>query len=534
MHNGYSHTWRIACASLTLISGMTATTCNAEDEHVHPEGFKPSANLGAFYADPERRAEITIHSSNPLHTVPRHFMGINTSYFNDTDEIWKNHNVRAKLKKAGVGALRYPGGEESSFFHWEHPGVNGYEDLWDDPKQYGYSPKRGPFQSTWVDPGKWATNENFMNFDEFMAHCSEIGAEPIVGLNLSSGAKHNRQKEGVEEALRWMRYCKEKGYQVKYWFLDNEPWNFEAAYQMYVKPYAAECVRYGKAIKAEFPDVKLIANPCSTETYNAWDEVEYFVREAGGYVDYFDIHTYWEWGRSSFERWKDTTPLQTGDKWKNPDLTRTYAEDFRRLREIFAKAGHPNMGIVVLEWNVAPSAQSPIFSESMNALIQSELLMEFLLADVHMTCLWPLLWRTSRDVWAEQDPFQSIITQDPPLNETLSLEMFRMFSPVQGTQLFHTESSSSQDLVVLTSRSQDNTCWKLLVLSKSELRRKVTFRFDHSLPATTTDLEYISLKNQVCMQQKLEPASGESFTTFIEPLSFNVITLKKNPGAKKP
>lgn len=521
---------RFVCTLLTI---MISILCTADkEEHVHPEGFKPSANLDEFYAAPERQAQVTIHSSQVVRKVPKHFMGINTSYFNDTDEIWKKHNIQTKLKKAGVGAMRYPGGEEASFFHWEHPGVNGYEDLWDDPKQHGYSPKRGPFQVTWVSPDKWAANEDFMNFDEFMKHCQEIGAEPVVGLNLSSGAKHNRRNEGVEEALRWMRYCKKKGYKVTYWFLDNEPWNFEAAHQMYVKPYAAECIRYGKAIKAEFPEVKLIANPFSTETYNAWNEVEYFVKETGDYVDYIDIHFYWEWGRSSFEQWQKTTPLETGDKWKHKSITRTYQQDFTLLRNAFTKAGHPDMGIVVLEWNIAPSKYSLVFSESMNALIQSELLMEFLLADIHMTCLWPLLWQTSRDIWAEQDPFPSIITQDAPHNETLSLEMFRMFSSVQGMKLVKAESSSPTDLVVLSSASEKDDCRKIFILSKNELRRQVTVTLDVPFKNAELTTERIALQHQIAIQDELGTFDGSRFSTFIEPFSFTVITLKQQTQKK--
>ncbi len=505
-----------------LLAASVAPAFGMEEDQEHPEGFKPSADLEAFYAAPERQARITVSTSNLLHTVSSCFLGINTSYFNDTDDIWKKYDIPAKLKNAGVHALRYPGGEEASFFHWEHPGVNGYEDLWDDSKQHGYSRKRGPFQATWIDPSKWANNEDFMNFDEFMAHCKNIGAEPVVGLNLSSGARNDRQDEGVEEALRWMRYCKKKGYKVTYWFLDNEPWNFEAAHVMYVKPYAAECVRYGKAIKAEFPDAKLIANPFSSETYNAWEEVEYFVRETGDYVDYIDIHFYWEWGRSTFLRWQETTPLETGDKWKHKDLIRTYQEDFALLRKAFASAGHPEMGLMVLEWNIAPSDESLVFSQAANALIHADLLMEFMRADVHITCLWPLLWRTSRDVWAEQDPFPSIITQDAPYHETLSLELFRMASPIQGMQLV-ASSASQKDLVTLAAKSGDQ--WKLLVLNKNPLRRKITIAFDKPLKESRMQIDYIAVRNQEPLQRENRTVQGAEQDFFAEPFSFNVITL---------
>lgn len=505
---------------LTLLM-LAAFIASAAEEYVHPEGFKPSADLERFYSETGRYARVTI-TTQELHTVSEHFLGINTSYFNDTDDVWETYGIPAKLKKAGVRALRYPGGEEASFFHWEHPGVNGYEDLWDDPKEYGHSRKRGPFQVTWIDPSNWATNEDFMNFDEFMAHCKTIGAEPVVGLNLSSGARHKRQDEGVEEALRWMRYCTEKGYKVTYWFLDNEPWNFEAAYQMYVKPYAAECIRYGKAIKKEFPDVKLIANPFSTETYNDWTEVEYFVRETGDYVDYIDIHYYWEWGQSTFEEWQKTQPLETGDKWKHKSITRTYQQDFDLLRKAFAKAGHPEMGLMVLEWNIAPSDESLVFSQAANALIQSELLMEFMRADIHMTCLWPLLWRTSRDVWAEQDPFPSIITQDAPYHETLSLALFHMLSPIQGMQLVQS-SPSKKDLVTLTAKSDDQ--YILLVLNKNPLRRKITIAFDEPLAESRMQTDYIAVRNQSPLERGERTVQGSELAFFAEPFSFNVITL---------
>lgn len=500
---------------------LLAVSTKAAEEQDHPDGFRPSTDLDVFYSAPERHAEIII-TSNALHKVSDHFLGMNTSYFNDTDTIWQTYDIPVKLKKAGIGALRYPGGQEASFLHWEHPGVNGYEDLWDDPKQHGYAPKRGPFQMTWVDPSKWADNDAFMSFDEFMDHCATIGAAPIVGLNLSSGAKHGRQQEGVEEALRWLRYCKGNGHNVTYWFLDNEPWNFEAPHQMGVKAYAAECVRYGKAIKAEFPQVKLIANPFSSESYNDWNEVDYFVREAGNYVDFIDIHYYWEWGRSAFMHWQTTTPLETGNRWKHESMIRTYQEDFSLLRKAFAQAGHPEMGLMVLEWNIGPSKESIALSQAANALIHGELLMEFMRADVHSACLWPLLWRTSRDVWAEQDPFPSIIAQDPPCSMTLSHDLFRMVSPLQGMQLIQS-TATAKDLVVLAARNGDGH--QILVLSKSPLRRKIAMTFETPLAYSRMDTEYIAIRSHVPLERASRRVKGARLDLFVEPFSFNAISI---------
>ncbi len=480
--------------------------------------------LESFYAKPERSVTVNIHSKEKLHTVSDAFLGINMSYFNTTDDIWQKYSLREKLKSSGVGALRYPGGEETSFFHWEHAGVNGYEDVWDPKEKHGTAPGRGKFQTTWVSPDKWDTNENFMNFDEFMENCIDIGAEPIVGVNLSSGKKLNRRADGIQEALRWMRYCKKKGYRVRYWFFDNEPWHFEGAYTFKGQEYADEVIAYGTVIKKEFPDAKLIVNPTSSGSYNWWEGLEQFVRKTGDVIDYIDVHWYWAWGQGTFERWVEQKPLQTGDKWKKKEWDRPYADDIRMIKETIKKAGHDDIGFVVLEWNVAPSDHSQTFNQSLLAVIQAELLMEYLKADVRMTCMWPLLWRTSRDVWSEQDFFPSIITQDPPFEPTLSHKMFRMISDVQGKTLLRVESSNKDCNVVAAEDSQGKML--LLFVNKNALRRKITIGFDEKISGKAT-AEMIGLKHQVSNRLSVIKNNERQISFYAEPYSFSTIRISQ-------
>ena len=110
--------------------------------------------------------------------------------------------------------------------------------------------------------------------------------------------------------------------------------------------YADEVNLYGKALKAEFPDIKLIANPTSSTSYNYWDWLEKFIVKTRDVVDSIDVHWYWASGKGSFDYWLKNTPLQTGDKWKKEEWDRPYAEDIRLIREICKKAGAPNMGLV--------------------------------------------------------------------------------------------------------------------------------------------------------------------------------------------
>lgn len=480
-----------------------------------------TAEKDAFYSRPGRSVTVQVDPEKKTHQIHQNFLGINLSHFNTTDAIWEVYRLGEKLKSAGVGALRYPGGEETSFFHWRHPGVNGYEDLWDDPSTHGTSPGRGKFQSTWVAPEKWDCNETFMDFDEFMAACQELGAEPIVGLNLSSGRKHDRRAEGLEEALDWMRYSRDKGYEITYWFLDNEPWNREANYEFSGEEYAEDCLYFGRAIKAEFPDVKLIANPSPSSNLDKnW--LRRFIDTAGEVVDYIDMHFYWAWGISNFDHWQEETPLTTDDKWRQPRSHRTYGEDIELIREACAEAGHPDMGVMVLEWNIAPSRESEIFSQALIAVIQAELLMEFAASGVELTCLWPLLWQTSRDVWPEQDNFPSIVTAAPPFAPTLSSEMFRLFSTAQGKTVLNSD-SSEEDSVTLVVEGEEEAC--IYLINKSDLRRRVRVAWPE-LGGKAANGRQIGTKYQVVIDVPVE-SDEEGLQFFAEPNSFTTIRIKK-------
>ncbi len=478
--------------------------------------------------------EVTVHDDQVKRDIPRSFMGINLSYFNDTDEIWDKNNLQGKVKKAGIGALRYPGGEETSFFHWQNPGVNGYEDIHDDPATFGNPRHRGPFQVTRVAPEKWATNTNFMSFDDYMARCRALGAEPVVGINLSCGRAYDRREAGLEEALKWMRYCKEKNFNVTYWFLDNEPWHVEAAYRFNIEEYAEDVAYFGKAIKKEFPHVKLIVNPASSETINHKQGVRRFIRETGDVIDFIDMHWYWSWGSSSWDKWLAQTPMRSGDQWKDDTMDRPFGEDVQMIRQMCRDAGHADIGVMVLEWNVGPSDHIWDLPEAPYALIQSQMLMQFLDSGVEMTALWTLLWQSRREVWPVQDRFQSIITHGQPYRETPTLEMMRLFSSVLGMKQVAAE-SSAEGLVVIAARSEQRDRNRVLVLNKHAERRTVNIRFDEKIGHRRADAEYIGRSTPTAAPLAPAAIDEHSVTLHLEPYSFTAVRIdtagEENPGA---
>lgn len=474
---------------------------------------------------PTKSVTVTVHSQKVLRPIPRSFLGINLSYFNDTDEIWDKHNIQDKVKKAGIGALRYPGGEETSFFHWEHPGVNGYEDIHDDPDTFGNPRDRGPFQVTWVDPKDWETNENFMSFDDYMARCRALGAEPIVGLNLSCGRRHDRRQAGLDEALRWMRYCKDNDFNVTYWFLDNETWHYEAAHTFSSEEYAEDVVFFGKAIKKEFPDVKLIVNPASSETINHTRGIQKFIETTGGVIDYIDMHWYWSWGTSSWDKWLGQTPMRSGDQWKDASMDRPFGDDIKMIRKMCRDAGYPGIGLVVLEWNVGPSDHIWDLPDPAYALIQGELLMELLDGGVEITSLWTLLWQSRREVWPVQDRFQSIVTHEPPHNETGTLSMMQLFSSVLGKNQVLAE-VSSDDLVVVAADSESGDARTVILLNKNADVREVVVHFDTVIADLEADVRYFGRDHAKIKQGMVAEDSPGRVTLMVPPYSFTVLNLR--------
>jgi hypothetical protein len=501
--------------ALLLVTALMAGTAQAASRWDREAGgpFTPLTpeNQAEFYARSNRCAAVRVDLDRTIRTVAPGFLGINLSSFSDTTDVWRKYRIPDTLRYAGVGALRFPGGAETGYYHWRSPGVNGYEDTWEPVAQRGKGdPKWGRFQAVWVAPEKWASNRLFMSIGEYLAQCRRLGAEPIVGINLSSGTKYGRRADGVQEALDLMRHCRDAGYKVTYWYLDNEPWNEgNANYTFRGNTYAEEVLVYGKAIKKEFPNARLICNPTQQDAGS--DTIRAFLQTAGKVVDYLDVHWYWDWGKTSFDLWLDKPP--------------SYGETINRIRTVCREAGYPGIGLVVLEWNVAPSDGSVSFSPALFAVVQGNILLDFLNHNVELTCLWPLLWRTSREVWPEQDVFQSIVSSLPPYERTLSAEMFRMFSAVRGRNLVTCESNASRNLVCAAVNDPAGNTATVLLVSRSPLRRRITFDFAPARSGTAR-LEAIPIKdNKLRTTDGLTVRDGK-VECFIESYSLNALTVR--------
>ena len=199
------------------------------------------------------------------------------------DENGFRQDVIAAMRRLRMTAMRYPGGNFVSGYHWED----------------GVGPKSG--RPTTLEMA-WQTIEpNTFGTDEFMKLAGMLGWTPMVAVNLGTGTP--------EEARNWVEYCNSpigtkysdrrkqnrqaEPYGVKLWCLGNEmdgPWQTG---HVPADHYAIRAQQAAKMMRDTDPSIELVASGSSGNgmpTYVEWDRqvLEYL----GDFADYVSLHRY--------------------------------------------------------------------------------------------------------------------------------------------------------------------------------------------------------------------------------------------------
>ncbi len=181
-------------------------------------------------------------------------------------------DVLDALRRLDMTAMRYPGGNFASGYHWQD-GVG--------PRESRPTLRELAWQS--LEPNRFGT-------DEFIGLCRKMGWTPMLTVNLGTGTP--------EEARNWLEYCNGKPgtryadlrvanghrepYAVKLWCLGNE---MDGDWQLGHVPageYAIRAQQAAKLMKDLDKSIELVA--CGTSggmgmrTYMEWDRqvLEYF------------------------------------------------------------------------------------------------------------------------------------------------------------------------------------------------------------------------------------------------------------------
>ncbi len=454
-----------------------------------------------------------------LHTISPYLLGQNLSYFNDLDTIWSKYNVVEKLEAFGTKALRYPGGEETSRFHWEHPGVNGYVDYWDE-KTWD---RTGA--SNYVKPKYWDTNQKFMSLDDYLSHCKKMKIPPLVGVNISSGLKANDIKRSVAEAQRMAKHIKSKGIEELGFYLDNEMWHHASYVQISFEKYALETVRFSKKLKKILPKSKIYVNPFGDGYLYQSRVLKAYLSVAGKAIDYIDVHWYWARKIASWKLWKSQPRLHFCNKWRKPKDQRTLVNEIELIKHIIHQdPKYAHIGICALEWNVAPQnvKAGMALTENQTALVQSEMMLQFIQGDMHMACMWPLSWGVNK--YKRTGPrinFRSIMDQEEGYKEGTSYHLLSKYKNFLGNNLIEITTNNKAVHIIAAKDKSKNL--HFMVLNKSSERK---LHLNTQTNYTKVDALYSVDEHQIDQNTHKVNIEGNKLTIDMSPFSMTYFALK--------
>lgn len=297
--------------------------------------------------------------------ISPYLTGFNAVYAYESDAIWNDGKIVNYLKDVSTSVMRYPGGTVSSFYHWDKLTGEGWKDSWDPVNQV--IPK---------------DKSEFMDLDEFISVAQRTNVTPLIGINMSSARRWNRLEDGIREALNLMKYCRDKNFKVKYWYLDNEPYQPDSnggsktieEYAMLVNLFASRMREFDKGIS-------IIVN-WKSSFRNTRNDYQKLLSIAGSNIDIIDGHWYWSWSNPTFQKWLMNTPMEV---WTGE----SYIEEIAYFRQMVKEFGYPGIKLASLEWNVGPIKGKQLTPHQC-ALIQSEMLMQFMSGGLDMATFWPL------------------------------------------------------------------------------------------------------------------------------------------------
>lgn len=237
------------------------------------------------------------------------------------------------LKRLGISAIRYPGGNFASGYRW-CDGVGPVSER----------PARTDLAWNEIDTNHFGTNE-------FIEFCHKLKTEPYLVVNCGDG--------DMREARDWVEYCNgtkdsalvklrhKHGYrephQVKYWGIGNEvDGHWQIGYKT-PEEYARAFTEFGKVMKLVDPSIKLIASAVSDWKGAFAERTRLLLEQAGDLIDYLSIHWYVGNTTNDFQTYMAVSELLEERLSAFESLVKSIAFERQLKRPIY---------IAVDEWNV--------------------------------------------------------------------------------------------------------------------------------------------------------------------------------------
>ncbi|MEM9897230.1 MAG: hypothetical protein AAF789_12755 [Bacteroidota bacterium] len=215
------------------------------------------------------------------------------------------------LKKAGTKTLRYPMGTLAENYLFHNDDQN-YSDLLGGdirlrPRVCSIEESFSGFQD--INQETFEFNPELLDFDEFMAMCKELNAEPVIMLSaigdLLEGSMISKDQL-LRNAIEWVAYAQRKGYNITYWEFGNEITFHKEEDKIASEEYVSRYLYLQDTLKKINPDLKLGVGSLgwgNEVTIPEFFEYPEFIAK----MDFFVVHQYNASGVKNYEQWARLT-----------------------------------------------------------------------------------------------------------------------------------------------------------------------------------------------------------------------------------
>jgi len=222
---------------------------------------------------PSGSTTVVVDAANIIKTIDKRVYGAHTAAWHEM--VLNKGVIRPiavqRVQEMGLKYLNYPGGGYGNEFVWNDMNL---------PTE--------------------------MNTDQFIEFCQLVGATPRIVVNVNKPA---------QLAADWVNYTNvQKGYNVTYWVLHDEPY-----YYMNAATYADKVNEFAAAMKAVDPTIKIGA--CVSCSYSSVQQfTETVVQNAGQNIDFYNHNAFFiepnEYGYAQRQAYYDELLYETSGRLK--------------------------------------------------------------------------------------------------------------------------------------------------------------------------------------------------------------------------
>ena len=229
-------------------------------------------------------------------------------------------DIYQAVKELAPTNLRWPGGGYAAQYSWK----------------WGIGPQEKRIR--WPHYMWMNYDQNDFGTDEFLQLCNQIKSEPVMVVRIGFDRPASEHDSILQEACDWVAYCNEpetgkwgkvraanghpKPYNVKYWEVDNEMWEYGIA------NYEAAVREFSSAMRKVDPKIKIIV--CGGFG-NGGDKG--MIERSGNYFDYISLHYY-----------ESANGYASGPE--------KLAAQYQQYADMIAKSSNPNIKLFISEWNL--------------------------------------------------------------------------------------------------------------------------------------------------------------------------------------